>query len=61
MIVNHLGGLMGPWAGASNLRFADLSKEGMRKVAAQEIDSIEGLRRIYSNVMPHISYINDSS
>lgn len=27
----------------------DHSKEGMRKVAAQEIDSIEGLRKIYTN------------
>ena len=27
----------------------DLSKEGMRKVAAQEIDNIEGLRKIYAN------------
>ena len=27
----------------------DHSKEGMRKVAAQEIDTIEGLRKIYAN------------
>ena len=28
----------------------DYSREGMRKVAAQEISSIEGLRKFYSNV-----------
>ena len=27
----------------------DHSKEGMRKVAAQEIDNVEGLRKIYAN------------
>lgn len=28
----------------------DYSREGMRKVAAQEINSIDGLRKLYSNV-----------
>lgn len=28
----------------------DYSKEGMRKVAAQEINLIDGLRKLYSNV-----------
>jgi hypothetical protein len=30
---------------------ADQSKQGMRKVAAQEIGSIDGLRKLYSNVI----------
>lgn len=28
----------------------DYSREGMRKVAAQEINSIDGLRKLYANV-----------
>lgn len=30
---------------------ADQSKQGMRKVAAQEINSIDGLRKLYSSVI----------
>ena len=32
-------------------RSVDLSKKGMRKVVAQEINEIEGLQRLYSNVL----------
>lgn len=32
-------------------RILDHSKEGMRKVAAQEINHIQGLRKLYSNVL----------
>ena len=38
----------------------DYSREGMRKVAAQEISSIDGLRKFYSNVKAFVSYINAS-
>lgn len=45
----------GPWeikmlAGRAKLTSSEQSKQGMRKVAAQEFDSIRGLRRLYSTV-----------
>lgn len=42
-------------------QITDHSKVGMRKVAAQEINSIEGLRKLYANVtlrlVAHTCYI----
>lgn len=37
----------------------DYSREGMRKVAAQEINSIDGLRKLYANVRSFLSCMLD--
>lgn len=34
----------------TNEMISDHTKEGMRKVAAEEISNLDGLRRVYSNV-----------
>lgn len=48
---NTSGGLDVNQNSRGALMIADQSKQGMRKVAAQEIGSIDGLRKLYSNVI----------